>query len=149
MNSKTSFGNKSDRSLMVEINNPEMELIITEENYVDNLRVLIDTFVNPIGKWIKMVLDRHDKTKILPEYCVEAIASEEENLVDYLFSNIKPIFDFHVSFLEDIKQDTNDRLNKIATCFERYAPFFRMYSQFITNFDRAHLLLNRLKLDPR
>ena len=133
------------------LSRPELELVETEVTYVENLRILIETFMNPLEIWVQNVLKRADTKKMSPEFCLEIILSEEENITESLFSNIKQILEFNQFFLNEIKSciDGDGGTKKIALCFERHAPFFRMYSQYITNFDRADKLLTRLSLDPR
>ena len=136
----------------MELNHPAIELVSTEASYVENLRILIETFMNPMDIWMQSLTKTSEiKNKTFhPDFCLEMIISEEENIVESIFSNIKQIYDVNLSFYEDIKLlTTNGDIEIVSTSFERHAPFFRVYSQYITNFDRANMLLTKMMSDIR
>ena len=150
--SRLQHGDSKGEQLLMELSHPEMELVSTESSYVENLRILIDTFMNPLELWIQNLSKHQDPRSRAghPDFCLETIVAEEDNIIDAVFSNIKQIYDFNQSFYSDIKLLADSgNIKKIASSFERHAPFFRVYSQYITNFDRANMLLTRLMNDIR
>jgi len=94
-----------------------MELINTEQIYVDELRQIIENY------FLKM--------------------NDEENLSQYknlLFSNLPEIYDFHAkSFLNDLQQTKNpiSMSHAIANCFIKRKSNFHLYEEYVRNRSRS------------
>lgn len=128
---------------------PETELIQTEESYVNDLRVLVETFVIPLEKWFQS-LD-FTKPNRQQDYCLETIACEQNiNLIDALFANIKVILQCNQLLLDGLH--SAERLNKegaVIESFAKHAPYLKLYSQYTKNCQRATELLTQLRADIR
>eukprot|EP01041_Mallomonas_annulata_P014917 gene14917-31672_t len=129
--------------------NPELELLETEETYVENIASLIDTFVDPLSKWLQSIKHNNSSRTM----GILEIVMDKKNIVDNLFSNIKQIFEFNKIFLYDLRSaaiSTDDNSKKsILDTFQKQAPFLRMYIEYISNFENANKLLSELMLDSR
>lgn len=128
---------------------PETELIQTEESYVNDLRILVETFVIPLEKWFQS-LD-FTKPNRQPDYCLETIACEQNiNIIDALFANIKVILQCNQLLLDGLH--SAEKLNKegaVIESFAKHAPYLKLYSQYTRNCQRATELLTQLRTDIR
>jgi hypothetical protein len=130
---------------------PETELIVTEESYVNDLRVLVETFVIPLEAW----LSRFDFTKPTrqnhPDYCLESLVCDQKiNIIDTLFANIKVILQCNQLLLDSLH--TADQANiegAVIASFVKHAPYLKLYSQYTKNCQRATELLTQLRADIR
>ncbi|KAM3841415.1 FYVE, RhoGEF and PH domain-containing protein 2 [Vipera latastei] len=103
-----------------------LELLETEQAYVVRLHLLDQIFFSELMKEART-------TKAFPE-----------DVVKMIFSNISSIYQFHSQFfLPELKErmegwDFNPRIGDII---QKVAPFLKMYSEYVKNFDKAmHLI---------
>ncbi|XP_026534005.1 FYVE, RhoGEF and PH domain-containing protein 2-like [Notechis scutatus] len=103
-----------------------LELLETEQAYVVRLHLLDQVFFSELMKEART-------TKAFPE-----------DIVKMIFSNISSIYQFHSQFfLPELKKrmedwDSNPRLGDII---QKLAPFLKMYSEYVKNFDKATRLI--------
>jgi hypothetical protein len=129
---------------------PETELIVTEESYVNDLRVLVETFVTPLEAW----LSRFDFTKPNrqnPDFCLESVVFEQKiNVIDILFANIKVILQCNQLLLDSLHiADKSNVEGAVIASFVKHAPYLKLYSQYTKNCHRATELLTQLRADIR
>uniref|UniRef100_A0ACB8F517 FYVE, RhoGEF and PH domain-containing protein 2 n=1 Tax=Sphaerodactylus townsendi TaxID=933632 RepID=A0ACB8F517_9SAUR len=99
-----------------------LELLETEKAYVGRLHLLDQVFFSEL-----MNAARNGKT--IPE-----------DVVKMIFSNISSIYQFHSQFfLPELQKrmenwDSNSRIGDII---QKVAPFLKMYSEYVKNFDKA------------
>uniref|UniRef100_A0A8C6XIC5 FYVE, RhoGEF and PH domain containing 2 n=1 Tax=Naja naja TaxID=35670 RepID=A0A8C6XIC5_NAJNA len=103
-----------------------LELLETEQAYVVRLHLLDQVFFSELMKEART-------TKAFPE-----------DVVKMIFSNISSIYQFHSQFfLPELKSrmedwDSNPRIGDII---QKLAPFLKMYSEYVKNFDQAMRLI--------
>lgn len=103
-----------------------MELFTTEERYVERLELLNVSF--------REVLNGSDDNKpVLPEQVTKQI-----------FSNINEIHLLNKTLLESLQErlkkwEEDPRLGDVMT---RFAPFLKLYSSYVADFDTANAVLN-------
>lgn len=100
------------------------EMLESEEKYVNFLSILVEHGLNPLRD--------------------EKVLSETE--IRTIFSNVDSILKFHRIFLEDLKTRVSDWKPEslITTVFTQYYQYFRLYVEFVNNFEASDGLLNRL-----
>eukprot|EP00485_Elphidium_margaritaceum_P005066 CAMPEP_0202693594 /NCGR_PEP_ID=MMETSP1385-20130828/7656_1 /ASSEMBLY_ACC=CAM_ASM_000861 /TAXON_ID=933848 /ORGANISM="Elphidium margaritaceum" /LENGTH=639 /DNA_ID=CAMNT_0049349291 /DNA_START=43 /DNA_END=1959 /DNA_ORIENTATION=+ len=98
------------------------ELITTEQTYCDNLDLLLSLFVRPLQE--RKLISAHDSQTI--------------------FSDIETIIQLNKHFLGTLK--TSD---EIGSAMMEFAPYFKMYSSYINNHEKASSSLMRLTQNPR
>ena len=116
------------------------ELISTEQTYVDVLQLVVDVYMNPLRDG--QILDQHD--------------------LNEQFLHWESILGLHKQLLRQLC--ATDALEvKVGEIFKLYGSFFKMYMQYLSNFEialtrRAELmctnkefeaLLERAQADPR
>jgi hypothetical protein len=130
---------------------PERELILSEETYVSELRVLVDTFVTPLDTWLSRL--QLTRSKQYPDdYCLELVTLHESvDIVNVLFSNIRVILECNSLLLDSLHE--SDRKSSstggVIAAFHRHAPYLKLYSQYTRNYTKAMALLSRLMNDSR
>lgn len=99
------------------------EMLDTEEKYVNFLEILVCNGLVPL---------REDK-----------VLSEGD--IRVIFSNVESILKFHKIFLEDLKTRVSgwqpDSI--LSNVFTQYYQYFRLYFEFVNNFEASDALLNR------
>ena len=106
------------------------ELLATEKKYVSILHLIDQVF--------QFRVDQENRAH--PMFPPET--------VQHMFSNIKSIYKFHNDFLlpqleERMKAwDTNPRIGDIM---KNFAPFLKMYTEYVKNFDYAMNLIHTLQ----
>ncbi|XP_043460754.1 FYVE, RhoGEF and PH domain-containing protein 4-like [Leptopilina heterotoma] len=106
------------------------ELLATEKKYVNILHLIDQVF--------QFRVDQENRAH--PMFPIET--------VQHMFSNIKSIYKFHNDFLlpqleERMKLwETNSRIGDIM---KNFAPFLKMYTEYVKNFDYAMNLINNLQ----
>ena len=105
------------------------ELLETEERYVERLELLNVRFRNAI---VSANEQQRDKP-VLPELAVKQI-----------FSNVHQIHQLNQTLLEQLRNrlmnwDQDPRLGDVMI---RIAPFLKLYSDYVANFDAANSVLN-------
>eukprot|EP01080_Neovahlkampfia_damariscottae_P004794 gene4794-8380_t len=91
------------------------ELVQTEKTYVSNLKLFINTFINPLKK----ILNSNQMTS--------------------LFSNIEQIYQLNVKLLIELEKTMEQfpKENRIGEICSKVFPFFRSYTVYINNYDTA------------
>lgn len=130
---------------------PERELIQSEEKYISELSVLLDTFLTPLHEWIKgltSLLTTYPRRKdVSGEFALDSILLDEKvNVMDaLLMADVKLILNYNKLLLVDLKEaQFKGGGEKIAAVFLQHAPFLKMYKQYIQKFDKANVLITRL-----
>mmetsp|Transcript_39395 Transcript_39395/g.76540 ORF Transcript_39395/g.76540 Transcript_39395/m.76540 type:complete len:862 (-) Transcript_39395:82-2667(-) len=114
------------------------EILSTEETYVGSLNQLLQLYIKPLRK-----------------LCSEAAAANKPPPLDQkemstLFGNIETIFQVNTHFLEELKKN-NDAEDQgtpgkgIGKIFLEFAPYFKMYTDYVGNHDRATELLGKIE----
>lgn len=106
------------------------ELLSTERNYVNILHLIDQVF--------QFKVDQENRAH--PMFAPET--------VQHMFSNIKSIYKFHNEFLlpqleERMNQWDDDP--RIGDIMKNFAPFLKMYTEYVKNFDYAMNLINTLQ----
>nr|XP_031544337.1 FYVE, RhoGEF and PH domain-containing protein 2 isoform X5 [Vicugna pacos] len=102
------------------------ELLETEQAYVARLHLLDQVFFQELLKEAR-------SSKAFPE-----------DVVRLIFSNISSIYQFHAQFfLPELQQRLDDWTTtpRIGDVIQKLAPFLKMYSEYVKNFERAIELL--------
>lgn len=102
------------------------ELLETEQAYVARLHLLDQVFFQEL-------LAEARSTKAFPE-----------DVVRLIFSNISSIYQFHAQFfLPELQRRLDDWTTtpRIGDVIQKLAPFLKMYSEYVKNFERAAELL--------
>jgi len=105
------------------------EIESTELSYVESLETLVKTFIEPL-------------TAALPS---EPIISKED--INNLFSNIASIAVLNRKFLTDLSARLvgwSNSTTQIGDVFLGFCPFFKMYTTYVSNHDRATDLIKSL-----
>jgi hypothetical protein len=79
---------------------------------------------------------------------LEQILAQEPNIIEGLFANLPQLAAFNTRFLADIKAAQRSQ-GSVAGALEQSIPNLRIYSTFISNYDRSMALLKRIEEDPR
>lgn len=106
------------------------ELLSTEKNYVNVLRLIDQVF--------QFRVDQENRAH--PMFPPET--------VQHMFSNIKSIYKFHNDFLLPQLQERiqNWELDpRIGDIMKNFAPFLKMYTEYVKNFDYAMDLIHTLQ----
>lgn len=106
------------------------ELLATEKNYVNVLRLIDQVF--------QFKVDQENRAH--PMFPPET--------VQHMFSNIKSIYKFHNDFLlpqleERMQNWESDP--RIGDIMKNFAPFLKMYTEYVKNFDYAMNLIQSLQ----
>lgn len=102
------------------------ELLETEQAYVARLHLLDQVFFQELLKEAR-------SSKAFPE-----------DVVRLIFSNISSIYQFHAQFfLPELQRRLDDwsATPRIGDVIQKLAPFLKMYSEYVKNFERAVELL--------
>lgn len=102
------------------------ELLLTEQAYVARLHLLDQVFFQELLKEAR-------SSKAFPE-----------DVVRLIFSNISSIYQFHAQFfLPELQRRLDDwsATPRIGDVIQKLAPFLKMYSEYVKNFERAAELL--------
>ncbi|XP_066093719.1 FYVE, RhoGEF and PH domain-containing protein 2 isoform X2 [Saccopteryx bilineata] len=102
------------------------ELLETEQAYVARLHLLDQVFFQEL-------LEEARRSKAFPE-----------DVVRLIFSNISSIYQFHSQFfLPELQRRLDDwtATPRLGDVIQKLAPFLKMYSEYVKNFERAAELL--------
>ncbi|ELR48329.1 FYVE, RhoGEF and PH domain-containing protein 2 [Bos mutus] len=110
------------------------ELLETEQAYVARLHLLDQAMTQ---RWLQVFFQ---------ELLKEARSSKAfpEDVVRLIFSNISSIYQFHSQFfLPELQRRLDDWTTtpRIGDVIQKLAPFLKMYSEYVKNFERAIELL--------
>ncbi|KAI9564736.1 hypothetical protein GHT06_008477 [Daphnia sinensis] len=116
-----------------------LELLQTERTYVDVLHLLDQVF--------QFRIDQENR----------AHGMFAQDLIPQMFSNIKSLFKLHHDFflprLEERLRDWEDQEQeerRIGDIMTSFAPFLKMYAEYVRNFDHATNLISSMSLkSPR
>lgn len=100
------------------------EILSTEKTYVAGLKDVNDNFVNRLT--IAIDMGRH-----APDVGKEDISA--------IFSNIQDILRLHQQLYGEIKKLKRDPdiVSKLGNCFLQHTPFFRLYIDYLLQFDKG------------
>jgi len=101
------------------------ELINTEKTYVEQLRTLNIVYVNGLEK-------------------LKTITPEQHNT---LFSQVKIILNFNTNFLSNLSIAIKKN-KSIGQEMLNFCPYFRIYREYVNNYEQASILLRKLKDRP-
>eukprot|EP00467_Chlorarachnion_reptans_P001241 CAMPEP_0114513526 /NCGR_PEP_ID=MMETSP0109-20121206/15626_1 /TAXON_ID=29199 /ORGANISM="Chlorarachnion reptans, Strain CCCM449" /LENGTH=977 /DNA_ID=CAMNT_0001693423 /DNA_START=11 /DNA_END=2944 /DNA_ORIENTATION=+ len=111
------------------------EIVSTEETYVEQLNQLIQLYIDPLRKM-----------------CHEAAQNKKNPPLDQkelstLFGNIETIFSVNQHFLTELRRnkETEAQGKGIGAIFLEFAPYFKMYTDYVGNHDRATDLLAKIQ----
>jgi len=110
------------------------EIIDTEESYIKSLAQVLDMYLLPL----------RDRSKNVATSVLSA------DQIKVLFSNLELIHSLNKKFFGDLRkqfslwEDTADT-QLIGDVFLKFAPFFKMYSQYVENFDESIVMLKSLE----
>ncbi|PVZ98071.1 hypothetical protein BB558_005934 [Smittium angustum] len=101
------------------------ELLETEKVYIDSLEAIMTNYYKPISQ-----------KKLLGSQEIRAI-----------FSNIEVIYNLHSIHLlpELIKENKENNLSFIGHVISKYAPMFRLYIDYINNYEKSQELCEKIK----
>lgn len=71
-----------------------------------------------------------------------------QDLVTTLFSNLEQLIDFNRQLLADLRKVGHETEESMAEVIAKTAPFLKMYSLYINNFDRANEKLEQILHNP-
>lgn len=106
------------------------ELLVTERTYVELLGICVEQFLKPL---------RAETTGLLPPDKVAAI-----------FSNLEDILQMNTVLLHDLEERMQawSEAQCIGDLFVRLAPFLRIYTAYVSNFDDASATLEACEKLP-
>lgn len=106
------------------------ELLVTERTYVELLGICVEQFLKPL---------RAETSTLLPQEKVTAI-----------FSNIEDILQMNTVLLHDLEERMESWSDGqcIGDLFVRLAPFLRIYTAYVSNFDDASATLETCEKLP-
>jgi len=101
------------------------ELIKTEKSYVDQLRLLDVVYVDALKKLKTITPEQHST----------------------LFSQIKIILNFNTNFLTNLSTAIKEN-KSIGQEMLNFCPYFKIYREYVNNYEQASILLRKLKDRP-
>ena len=109
------------------------EILSTEQTYVKQLEQVIDLYIRPLK-----ILSQNDEILVLTMKQIRT-----------LFSNLEMIYELQVNFLNDLTNIINTpyhpNTNKdISQIFITFAPYFKLYTSYVSNHDYASNFLAKL-----
>ena len=127
---------------------PEVELLDTEEKYVNSLKYIIASYLEPMEKWIEELKVNFDQNFSERSTLKTVIKSEKINIITVIFSNMRQILTCNEVIYGELKAAMGDRA-EIVKNFSRVAPSLKFYADYIRNCENARTLLKRLEQDHR
>lgn len=117
------------------------ELLSTEKTFVKELKILVDIFLGPLRRWCKALESEYEAAAEEGEPVETPFTEDELNVI---FSNVEQLLAFNTRFLADLEAaHVEQGTAELVEVFLKAAPFFKMYSSYINNFDKARdTLLN-------
>jgi hypothetical protein len=114
------------------------EIVETEEAYVRKLSLVVDDFLSLLQNNVRAV-----ETGSLPEE--ELILSTDKQ--ERLFSNLRIIRDLNRNFLQSLQERFGawGEASLLGDLFLNFGPFFKMYTEYVNNHDKATHLLKRFR----
>lgn len=131
------------------MNSPETELLDTEEKYVNNLKFIIESFLEPLEKWIEELKQLYDSQENKEKGILYNIIKKEKiDIISVIFSNIRQLLSCNEYILHQLQAGSSNR-STIVSNFSKVAPTLKFYGDYIRNVENSRELLKRLEGDPR
>jgi len=108
------------------------EILRTEQTYVDSLKAIVEHFSAPLKQ---MAGDQ-----------ITTILTHAE--IEKVFNNIPVLCTFNSYFLQNLQarmEAFDPQTTEMGNVFLQFAPFFRMYSQYATNFEGVPKLISNMQ----
>lgn len=137
----------------------EKELLDSEAIYVNELKVLLSSFVDPLEKYLSNIKGQWERSKALQlplaQTLLERVMFDEKvDVIDTLFGNIKSIYDCNSILLSSMQAaiaQSNTNTITSSSSFPavavllKHMPFMKIYSIYAANFEKSNALLTRLE----
>jgi hypothetical protein len=107
------------------------ELLSTERTYADGLRIMVECYIQPFA--------------MLTDTAKQIISTND---IKILFSNCRQLSFFHTQMLAkltDRLSEYNATTTRLGDVFVELAPFFKVYQEYVNNYDSAQKHLLELK----
>lgn len=110
------------------------EIQSTEDTFVQSLAFVVECYINPLRK--------------CAENASTSIISTKQ--IDVIFTNLETIYGFNQTLEKELNQrfelwgDTEDT-QCIGDVFLKYAPYFKMYSDYVQNYDESSMMVKSLE----
>lgn len=124
-------GNAGESTSAITLSNDALrskldEITVTENNYAQDLRFVVDSFLTPMREMISM------------------------DQIRAVFSNTEQLLELHMGIDAELQSSagtaTAELLQQISASFEKRIPFFKMYAQYSSNYvtaaSKLHLIRN-------
>ncbi|KAL6069310.1 guanine nucleotide exchange factor 9 [Balamuthia mandrillaris] len=111
--------------------NIAMEIVATEEKYVENLSWLCKDYYEALEKLMK-----------------EGHSALNPEVLKAVFCNSLTILNLNQGLLADlqaIRKTWSDETTLLGQAFRKWIPFMKMYKEYGNNFDRANEMCNKLR----
>lgn len=131
----------------------ENELIQSEQIYVNELNVLISTYVEPLEKYLATVTDRKEHIQSSQQssfFLMEKVIFQEGiDIISVLFANVRSILSCNTILLSAMRAaaaslDSTEMYPAVDVLL-KHMPFIKMYTNYASNFERSNALLTRLE----
>ena len=111
------------------------EVLETEQTYVKNLGVIVNTFQKPMKAWMSKPVPSGDEDRV----------SEAE--MNELFGQVELLLEVSIKFLGDLKvaYSAGDALGPV---FLQFAPFLKLYAGYVTTYEAKGGVLEALEARP-
>ena len=103
------------------------ELIETERTFIDEMRVVLDVFIEPI----RASLGAH--------------ACFESHHLQDLFANLEQLVPYNQQMLAEMVEQGDQHVGQL---FMQFAPFLKMFGMFVSNYSHAQEVLRELRSRP-
>jgi len=120
------------------------EILSTELAYVSDLAVLCESFVVPLRTYLSE-LTMTATSPSTEDNSHATLVAKVQNEHNTIFSNIEQLLAFNRVFQKDLatsfEKDNGNNGNNIGKIFMDAAPFFKMYSTYVSNYERSEATL--------
>lgn len=116
------------------------ELMDSEKSFVEQMTVLTKVFIKPL-RWWKLEITQGQGRESMHPPLPDAFLQE-------IFCNVEQLLIFNAHVVEQFTE-LHGGSQAFGAFFKKAAPFFKMYSSYVSNYDRAmetllHLIETRL-----
>eukprot|EP01091_Cochliopodium_minus_P007136 TRINITY_DN17064_c0_g1_i1.p1 TRINITY_DN17064_c0_g1~~TRINITY_DN17064_c0_g1_i1.p1 ORF type:complete len:659 (-),score=203.26 TRINITY_DN17064_c0_g1_i1:151-2127(-) len=127
------------------------EIIDTDKQYLNSLRILVDNFLNPLEKYSSEINGNEEKMlskldfSIIFGHVVVLIRLNENFISELKLEIIKKNDKFF-----DEKEEEEDTCNvrgEVSDVFNRFFPYFRMYKSYIANLPESNNVVQHLSVN--
>lgn len=119
LSSRSSIGNEVDKRKTFRLQAIQ-EILTSERSYINQLELLINYFINPLKELGILTTDQFMA----------------------LFGQVDMIYNLNHELLVSLETD----LENVAKAFKRMGPFFKLYSVYAFDYNRAQLILQVNKI---